>query len=876
MCDKCGINQATTQITKIDHRGKHTLNLCETCAAEENLGGGDFLSNKSQPFNFRREDPFFNMSSNPYQQSDFDQRRQSINIMDYFTKRAKTVVQQAAQIAQQNKHQVLDTEHLLLALLDEREASMGTMSRLGLKTDEIRKYLKSIIPTGTSQQTNIELSPRAKRVLELAFDEARQLNLNYVGSEHILLGIIREGEGLAAQTLRKFGVDLTQARKEVGKIARPGSDGEEPINPESSTPALDEYTKDLTAEAKAGKLDPVIGRNNEIDRVINILSRRRKNNPVLIGEPGVGKTAIVEGLAMKIANNNVPETLQNKRVLALDLGQLIAGTKYRGEFEERLKDMIKEIEENKDNFILFIDEVHTIVGAGGAEGAIDASNLLKPALARGELHAIGATTLDEYKKHIEKDAALERRFQSVLIPENTIPQTIEILRGLKDRYEAHHRVSISDDALVSSVELSDRYINDRFLPDKAIDVLDEACAEVRLRSIAPPENLDQISRDITNKKRELSEAKTKQNDDRSQAIQHELEKLQEAEKEIREIWEKTKAIETPSVTVDDIANVLSKMTGIPVSRLSDEEKETLMKLEKQLHNRIVGQDEAVTLVSEAVRRSRAGLKQPNKPIGSFMFLGPTGVGKTELTKALAETLYGDEKHLFRLDMSEYQEKHTVARLIGSPPGYVGHDEGGYLTEKIRRNPYSIILLDEIEKAHEDIYNVLLQIMDEGRLTDGKGRTVDFKNTIIIMTSNLGSTVIHKHTGNEIKKEEMEQQMETILKSTFKPEFLNRVDEFVIFHALSEVQVAQIVDLLLDQTNRLVEAQDLKLHVSAEVRENLAKRGFDKEFGARPLRRLIQKEIEGGISNLMLSQTLDSGDTISVSLDSKGMIQFTNG
>lgn len=575
------------------------------------------------------------------------------------------------------------------------------------------------------------------------------------------------------------------------------------VGEDSATPTLDEYTRDLTQEARAGKLDPVIGRGDAIDRVINVLSRRRKNNPVLIGEPGVGKTAIVEGLAQKIFNNDVPETLIGKRLLALDLGALIAGTKYRGEFEERLKQLLVEIENNKDKMILFIDELHTIVGAGGAEGAIDASNLLKPSLARGDLRAIGATTLQEYKKYIEKDAALERRFQPVIIPENTAAETIEILRGLKDRYEAHHRVKIDDEALVAATELSDRYVNDRFLPDKAIDLVDEACAEVRLRSIAPPSNLDEIRKEVAKLEREQSAAKTNKDDEQIKKVEEKLAEMKKAQTDIEELWHKEKAVETPNVAVEDVANVLSKMTGIPVKELTQEERKKLMDLEKQLHERVIGQDEAVRAVSEAIRRSRTGLKPPNKPIGTFMFLGPTGVGKTELSRALAELLYGDERLLVRIDMSEYQEQHTVARLIGSPPGYVGHDEGGQLTERVRRNPYSIILFDEIEKANDDVFNILLQIMDDGRLTDGRGRTVDFKNTIVIMTSNLGSDLIQKAQEENTEKEALEEQVEGLLKLKFRPEFLNRIDEFIIFHSLSKENLREIVNLQIAQTKRLV-------------------------------------------------------------------------
>ena len=773
LCEECGRNPATVTITRIDHRGKHVQNLCEVCSARKRNYGSGFTTNSYPPFDLDRSSSFYEIPSRAYQQPSEPPKSQSINITDYFTERAKKVVKQAANIAHEKRHHVLDTEHLLMALFDEEQVARKILDSLGLDRDNFRQYLDNLVPPGTVEVETAELSPRAKRVLELAFDEARQLNHNYIGSEHILLGLIREGEGLAAQALRKYAIDLPKARASVIELVGQGIEDGGQLPDQSTTPTLDEYTRDLTLEAQAGKLDPVIGRVDEIERVINVLSRRRKNNPVLIGEPGVGKTAIVEGLAQKILVNDVPESLYKKRVLALDLGSLIAGTKYRGEFEERMKKIIKEIEENKDKMILFIDELHVIVGAGGAEGAIDASNLLKPALARGDLRAIGATTLNEYKKHIEKDAALERRFQPIIVPENTVSQTIEILRGLKDRYEAHHRVRIDDDALITAVELSDRYVSDRFLPDKAIDLIDEACAEVRLKAIAPPTNLDEVRKEIQSLQKEISASQgNKKEEEQVAKMQERLQELNQTESEIRDLWQKDKATEVPIVTVDDIANVLSKMTGIPVKNLTTEDKEHLIKLEERLHQRIVGQDEAVHLVSEAIRRTRTGLKEPNRPIGSFMFLGPTGVGKTELARALAEVLYGDEKHLIRLDMSEYQERHNVARLIGSPPGYIGHDEGGQLTEKVRRNPYAIILFDEIEKAHDDVFNILLQIIDDGRLTDGQGRTIDFNNTVLILTTNLGSKFIQEAFNQSMSQQEMEKKVEELLKSKFRPEFLN--------------------------------------------------------------------------------------------------------
>ena len=872
LCEHCGVNQATTQITHITNQGKVVKNLCEQCAAEDR-SGIHFNSHRFEPFSFSGESPFYDIH-NRSQNYQHAASQQSLNIMDYFTERAKGIIQKATLEAQSMNHSVLDTEHLLLALVDDDAVGKKLLAELELKGDDIKQYLHTIVPKGSSTPTQHELSPRAKRVFELAFDEARQLGHNYVGSEHLLLGLIREGEGLAAQTLLKFGVSLINARTKVstnaGKLEKDGS-----YPSQSQTPQLDEFTRDLTYEAQEGKLDPVIGRMAEIDRVINILSRRRKNNPVLIGEPGAGKTAIAEGLATKIIQGDVPEILKDKRLLALDMGSLIAGTKYRGEFEERMKGIIGEIEKNKQNIILFIDELHTIVGAGGAEGAIDASNLLKPALARGDLQAIGATTLTEYKKHIEKDAALERRFQPVIVPENTVLQTIEILRGLKDRYEAHHRVKISDEAIVSSAELSDRYVSDRFLPDKAIDLIDEACAEVRLRTVAPPSNLEEVRKSIQIKKRELAEAQSNDESDKQHALEEELSKLTKTEADITELWQKTKATDTPEVSVDDVASVLSKMTGVPVTRLTEVEKKRLMNLEAQLHQRIIGQHEAVSAVSEAIRRARAGLKDINRPIGSFMFLGPTGVGKTELSKALAEVLYGDERHMIRLDMSEFQESHTVARLIGSPPGYVGHEEGGQLTEQVRRTPYSIILLDEIEKAHDDVFNILLQILEDGRMTDGQGKTVDFKNTIIIMTSNLASDIIQKAGAQGKAASKLEESIELVVKATFRPEFLNRIDEFVIFHTLTKDHMKSIVQLQLEHTRRLVAAQDMDVTFSDDVKKYLVDKGYDQEFGARPLRRLIQREIESGLSTLLLTEQIAKGEEITVTLHSDGVIQFAH-
>lgn len=871
LCERCGKNQATTQITRVSSRGTTTEHLCEVCAARHR--GGTFSPGNSPLSSFIDEtDPFFSVNSDVPRS--YKPRQESINIIDYFSERAKTVLQTAAEHAVELKHQLIDTEHVLWAVAEEKDVGAKILKELGLQPDDVVTYIKTISPSGAYDGKQPELSPRAKRVLQLAFDEARSLNHSYVGSEHILLALIREDEGLAAQILQKYAIDLTKARAAVIKLVGEGiKDGGVAKEP-SKTPTLDEFSQELTEKAREGKIDPVIGRENEIDRVIHILSRRTKNNPVLIGEPGVGKTAIVEGLATRIVHGEVPDILRSKRVVSLDLAAMVAGTKYRGEFEERLKKAISEVSNASREIILFIDELHTLVGAGGAEGAIDASNLLKPALSRGELQAIGATTLDEYKKHIEKDPALERRFQPIIVKENTVDETIEILRGLRDRYEAHHRVKISDDALVSAANLADRYVQDRFLPDKAIDLIDEASAEVRLRSVAPPRNLQEVENQIKKIKNEMEAVERgEKNKEKKVNFEKQIADLEKTRDEIKGVWEKQKGTDYPLVTLDDIAVVLSKMTGIPVTRLTEEERDRLLKLEAKIHERIVGQDEAVTIVADAVRRARAGLKDPRRPIGTFMFLGPTGVGKTELARALAEVLYGNEDVMIRIDMTEYQERHALARLIGSPPGYVGYEEGGQLTEQVRRQPFSIILLDEIEKAHTDVFNILLQIMEDGRLTDGKGRTVDFKNTILIMTSNLGGKLIQEAQKDEASKEELEEKIEELLKTQFRPEFINRIDEFVLFHALSKEHLIQIVDLLLEDVKRLVHAQNIELKLTDEVKGFLAEKGFEPEYGARPLRRLIQTEIETPLSQELIKEQFVAGDTINVSLskDKKNLV-----
>lgn len=867
LCQNCHLRPAAAAITRITSEGRQTLHLCEECATKRD---GRRFGGKS----FEFFDDFFEPLASFF---DFERpprraRQQTVNVLDYFTSETKMVLQKAVAEAEEAGMELVDTEHLLLALA----ADLGTVGKIlneiGIKPDELIKELRLSIPRERKEIEEIDLSPRVKKILELAFEEARGLKHNYVGPEHLMLGLLREGEGVAYQILQQHGLTLDKLRAAVVKLVGEGH-RQAKAAAYSPTPTLDRYSRDLTKLALEGRLDPVVGRQNEIERVIHILSRRTKNNPVLIGEPGVGKTAIVEGLALRIIHGDVPEVLLGKRLAALDLAGMVAGTKYRGEFEERIKKSVDEIVKAKGEVVLFIDELHTLVGAGAAEGAIDASNILKPFLARGELQTIGATTLGEYKKYIEKDGALERRFQPIIVPENTVEETVEILRGLRDKYEAHHRVKISDEAIAAAGSLSDRYIQDRFLPDKAIDLIDEASAQVRLKVLHPPENLQQAEDKIRSLHQEIEAAQRSKKTEKLGKLEKELEKLEKAKEEIKTLWEKEKGSGQPVVTFEDIAQVLSRMTGIPVTKLSEQEKEKLLKLEERLHERIVNQDEAVKTVSEAIRRARAGLKDPKRPIGSFMFLGPTGVGKTELTKALSEILYGSEEAMVRLDMSEYQEPHTVARLIGSPPGYVGFEEGGQLTEKVRRQPFSIILLDEIEKAHPDVFNLLLQIFEDGRLTDGKGKVVDFKNTILIMTSNLGGALIQRVQTEDWSHEKLEGEMEKILKATFRPEFLNRVDEFILFDALKYEDVLKIVDLLLAQLKRLVKSQNLDFEISQKVKEFLAREGFDPQFGARPLRRVIQREIENRLSEKIIQGETLPGDLIQIDLDEGGNLLF---
>ncbi|MBF6440179.1 ATP-dependent Clp protease ATP-binding subunit [Nocardia cyriacigeorgica] len=760
---------------------------------------------------------------------------------------AKQLVATAQAAAKDWRSPEVTPEHLLYAATLV-EPTRGILADIGHDPDELSMKMRDAVAGHRSGNGNgngaIALSPAAKRAMRNAQRSAAEAGSSYIGPEHILLGIA-ETETPAAQAMA--GAQL------------PGTEGQRTT---SETPTLDEYGRDLTAEARAGKVDPVVGRAEEIEQTVEILSRRRKNNPVLIGDPGVGKTAIVEGLAQRIVNGDVPSTLADRRVVALDVGSLVAGSKYRGEFEERLTKILDEVRAHSDELVVFIDELHTIVGAGsGSEGSMDAGNLLKPALARGELHAIGATTIDEYRRHIEKDAALERRFQPVMVSEPSVADTIEILRGLADVYEEHHQVHYTDESLVAAAELSDRYLTDRFMPDKAIDMIDQAGARVRLRTRTPDPDVREREEEVARLRREKDAAVAAEDYEKAKELKSEI---AVAEEQLADAGH----TEEPQVTVTDIAEVISRQTGIPVSELTTEERQRLLGLEDVLHQRVIGQDEAIVAVAEAVRRARAGLKDPNRPIGSFLFLGPTGVGKTELAKALAEAVFGDEDRLIRFDMSEFQEKHTVSRLVGAPPGYVGYDDAAQLTDKVRRQPYSVILFDEIEKAHPDVFNVLLQLLDDGRVTDSKGRTVDFKNTIVIMTSNIGSDLILSAPDGDL--DSITPTLNERLRSHFRPEFLNRIDDTIVFHRLDQAQIHRIVDLVLDGTRRLLHAQDIDLDVTDPAVDWLAEHGYQPEFGARPLRRTVQKEVDNKLSRLLLDGDLKPGDTVRLDADGGGL------
>lgn len=850
ICDVCHKREADFTITRIVDGEKRVIHICEECAREHGYIKDEFSF--FSPFDSFFEDEFSKFFSAPKEST----------ITYEFTGEAEEVILESQNIATELGEDEIKTEHLLLALLRKSDYIKNLLFDLNVDLKEIETEVLSTMKKKERKSKEISLSPRVKRVIDLAQKEASGLGSEYIGPEHLLLGMIDEGEGVAGRILKEKGLSRDKVLSYLEKKERKVKERKH-----SKTPTLDQFSRDLTQLAREGKLDPVIGREKEITRTLRILSRRTKNNPVLIGEPGVGKTAIVEGIAQRIVQGKVPDILKDKRVVALDIPAIIAGTKYRGEFEERLKKILDEIREAQGEIIVFIDELHTVVGAGGAEGAVDASNILKPALARGEMQCIGATTINEYRKYIEKDPALERRFQPVLVSEPTLEETIEILKGLRDKYEAHHGVKITDEAIVQAAVLSEKYITDRFLPDKAIDLIDEAASKVKFDTKREPEDIKKLEDELKRVIRE-KEAKIKAEDYEKAAKLKKMEdELKKKIEELKKNWDKEKGSQVPVVTAEDIAQVVSEWTNIPVTKLVEEEISKLKRMEEHLHKRIIGQEEAIKAVSEAIRRARAGLKDPNKPIGSFLFLGPTGVGKTELAKTLAEFLFGDENAMIRLDMSEFMEKHTVSKLIGAPPGYIGFEEGGQLTEAVRRRPYSVILLDEIEKAHPDVFNILLQILDDGRLTDSKGRTVDFKNTIIIMTSNLGSEILLKVDPNDKENfEKAKKEIIDLLKYKFRPEFLNRIDEIIVFHKLTKEQIKEIVNLLIERVRRTLKAQGFDLKLTDKAIEKIAEIGFDPLFGARPLRRTIQREIENEIAKKLLDKEFEKGDTIIVDFE----------
>jgi ATP-dependent Clp protease ATP-binding subunit ClpC len=880
MCDICRVKPATIRVSIIRNARRQTLDLCESCYAKyrqkergfsplESLFWGDFFKD------------FFGEEFEPFRMmEDFD--REAIDLESYLSDVAKEYLQKAGRKAIDFGKSEVDTEHLLYALTD-NEIVQEILRQFNITPQDLKGYIEYNAPHGTYKapekgNVEIEVSPRLKSALERAFWASRDLGHNYVGPEHLLIGLAEEPDGLAHDILRKFGLNPHDIRNATIRVIGKGKE-EGRIGVSMMTPNLDKYSRDLTELARQGKLDPVIGRAKEIETIIEILARRKKNNPVLIGEPGVGKTAIVEGLAQRIVKGEVPEVLRNKRLVELNVNALISGTKYRGEFEERVKQILDEIIANQDKLIIFIDEIHNIVGAGQAgESSMDLANVFKPALARGELHLIGATTLNEYQKYIEKDAALERRFQPVFISEPTVEQTINILRGLRDRFEAHHKVRITDEALIAAAVLSDRYITNRYLPDKAIDLIDQACAKVRISLTSRPAEIHELESKLKQLRREQEYATSRKQFDKAKELEEQIKKLEEELKNAEENWKKVVSSESAEVRAKHIAEIVSTLTGIPVSELSTDERERLLKLEEKLHERVVAQEEAVKAVADAIRLSRAGLKEQNRPIATFLFLGPTGVGKTELAKALAWAVFGDEDAVIRIDMSEYMERHTVSRLIGAPPGYIGYEEGGQLTERVRRRPYSVILLDEIEKAHPDVHNILLQVFDEGRLTDGKGRTVDFTNTIIIATSNIGSDIIQYNLtapeGEKLTYEQLKEKLMGLLRKYFRPEFLNRIDEIIIFHALTQEQIKEIVKLQLERVKRVAKGQGINLVFDDSVISYLAKIGYQPEFGARELKRKIRTELETRLAEEMIKGEIVEHDNILVLYDEKeGKIKF---
>src|SRR5215207_3820374 len=883
ICDNCGVRPASVQVFQQQGGQRTSAYLCNQCARELGMIGGGTGGS----------DPFAMLQNLVQQQSQGPGR-----LFDALSREAQEAVMRAREAsAGTTQTAAIGTDHLLAGIVTGDNLATEALGRAGADVVGMRaRFEEYRDDPGEEVYT---FTPSAKRALQLSFAAARQMGAGQVGSEHLLLGLLGEGDGNAYRILQQHGAhDAEALRREILRLMQqrgaqmgpgagmpgaaaggPGMGGGQQ-GPDSNTPTLDQVSRDLTQLAREGELDPVIGRAEEISRVVRILSRRTKNNPVLIGEAGVGKTAVAEGLAQRIVSEDIPESLKDKRVLALDVGGLVAGTRFRGDFEERMQQMLKELQQEEKNIVLFIDELHTIVGAGGAEGAVNASNMLKPALARGELQVIGATTLDEYRKHVEKDPALERRFQPVLVEEPTVDETVAILFGLRDRYEAHHRVKITEEAVIAAVQLGDRYITDRFLPDKAIDLLDEAAAEVRLRSTVPPVDVKRIEEEIAGLEREKEDAVRAEDYETAAGFKQRIEQLKAELDEQQEGWAGSRETNAPEVTREDIASILEEWTGVPATNILKEEAERLLNLEGVLHQRVVGQEPAVRAVAQAIRRARAGIKDPKRPVGSFIFLGPTGVGKTELARTLAEYLFGEEDAMIRIDMSEFQERHTVSRLVGAPPGYVGYEEAGQLTEQVRRRPYSVVLFDEIEKAHPDVFNTMLQILDDGRLTDAQGRTVNFENTVIIMTSNVGSQhlVSDKQFGftakNGVDFRETERRAREALERSFRPEFLNRIDEIIVFQPLSKGDVLEIVDIMLRRLNKHLESQKISVEVTQAAKEFLAEEGYDPKFGARPLARAIRRFIENPMSGRIIGGEFDPDDTVVVDRKGDGRDELT--
>jgi ATP-dependent Clp protease ATP-binding subunit ClpC len=880
ICENCGVRPASVQVFSQQGGQRATSFLCTQCARQLGMIGSGGAQGA---------DPF-GMLQNLIQQQD----QGPGSLFDALSQEAQQAVMRAREAsAGTTRTAAIGTDHLLAGIVTGENAATEVLQRAGADVSGMRARFQEF--RGDPGEQIYTFTPSAKRALQLSFTAARQMGTGQVGSEHLLLGLLGEGDGNAYRILQQHGASDAEAlRREILRLMQqrgaqmgqgagtpgaaaggPGMGGGQQ-GPPSKTPILDQVSRDLTQMAREGELDPVIGRAEEIARVVRILSRRTKNNPVLIGEAGVGKTAVAEGLAQRIVSEDIPESLRGKRVLALDVGGLVAGTRFRGDFEERMQQMLKELQQEEKNIVLFIDELHTIVGAGGAEGAVNASNMLKPALARGELQVVGATTLDEYRKHVEKDPALERRFQPVLVDEPTVDETVAILFGLRDRYEAHHRVHVSDEAIIAAAQLGDRYITDRFLPDKAIDLLDEAAAEVRLRSTVPPVDVRRMEEEIASLEREKEDAVRAEDYEKAAGLKQRQEQLKTELEQEQEGWVGRRETDAPEVTREDIARILEEWTGVPATNIVQEEAERLLNLEAVLHERVVGQEPAVSAVAEAIRRARAGIKDPKRPVGSFIFLGPTGVGKTELARTLAEYLFGDQEAMIRIDMSEFQEAHTVSRLVGAPPGYVGYEEAGQLTEQVRRRPYSVVLFDEIEKAHPDVFNTLLQVLDDGRLTDAKGRTVNFENAVIIMTSNVGSQHLVSTrqfgftSGDGVDFRETERRAREALERAFRPEFLNRVDEIIVFQPLTKEDVLKIVDIMLGRLNKHLESQRVQIEVTAAAKEFLAEEGYDPKFGGRPLARAIRRYIENPLSSRIIGGEFDPGDTVVVDRGEDGL------